>query len=111
MRRFLRQITALSALSALAACDGTRSPLAPADAADPEAGESTQAVVLVPGEPLAALTTSKILFMSWNAQERSDVVRIDPQGTALVNLTNTGTSSEYDPAWSYDHKRIAFVRP
>ena len=99
MRRFFRQIVMLAALSVLAGCDAAQSPLAPADETVPTA------------EPLAALTTSQILFMSWNAQERADIVKIDPQGTGMVNLTNTGTSSEYEPAWSYDHKRIAYSRP
>jgi TolB protein len=116
MRRFFRQVMALSGLAALAACGQTQNPLAPVDAGEADAGasaagEAASTADAVPvSEPLAALTTSKILFMSWNAMERADVLTIDPQGTNKVNLTNTA-GSEYAPAWSYDHKRVAFVRP
>src|SRR5262250_581880 len=108
MRRYFRQIVALSALSALAGCDGTQSPLAPPDAGAGVAGEAQGAPAAAEaapaGAPLAALTNPQILFMSWNLQERADILKIGPQGSGLVNLTNTATSSEYSPAWSYDHK-------
>jgi TolB protein len=106
MRRLFQQVLTLSALSALAACGETPNPLGPA-----ESDESASTAEAAPTDDMAALTTSKILFASYNASERADILTIDPQGTNKVNLTNTSTGEEFAPAWSYDHKRVAFVRP
>ncbi len=107
MRRFYRQVMALSVLAALAACDEARTPLAPAD--DGEPSQATEPATA--SADLGTLTTTaRIAFESWNAVERADIWTVDPQGTGYVHLTSTA-GSEYSPAWSYDHKRVAFVRP
>jgi dipeptidyl aminopeptidase/acylaminoacyl peptidase len=103
MRRFYRHVLALSVLAALAACDEARTPLDPADD-----GEPSQAAE--PAAAFADLTTARIAFESWSAVERADIWTVDPQGAGYVHLTGTAVS-EYSPVWSYDHKRVAFVRP
>jgi WD40 repeat protein len=39
-----------------------------------------------------------------------DIFVVNPDGSGLVDLTNTPTENEYTPAWSPDGTRIAFVR-
>jgi TolB protein len=112
MRRFFRQIMGVSALAALAACDGTQNPLTPSDAdagAGPADERASSAEALPAGEPLAALTTSRILFLSWTAQERANVWTVAPQGGGNAQLSSFA-GGVYAPTWSYDHKRVAFVR-
>jgi TolB protein len=40
----------------------------------------------------------------------SDIYTVNPDGTGLVNITNTTGQEESDPAWSPDGRFIAFLR-
>ena len=40
-----------------------------------------------------------------------DIWTMNPDGSDQVNLTNTPSGTEYQPAWSADGTKIAFVGP
>jgi Tol biopolymer transport system component len=97
LRASLARIFALSLLIALVGCDEATAPsgdAAPADPAPPS---------------LATLVSSRIVFMSYDASESSDLYTITPGGSGLARLTSWA-GSEWDPTWSYDHRQLAMVR-
>lgn len=87
----------------LAACDGTESPLAPADESDP-LGDTAS------GELATALTTWPRIAYSSRRDGNTDIYVMNPQGYQVTRLT-TVAKPEVSPAWSYNNKRIALVRP
>jgi Tol biopolymer transport system component len=98
--------TAALALSlTIAACDGGESPLAP-NAAEPATPEI--APVAPAPELLTAGTGPRILFSSARSGG-TDIYRMDPDGNNVVRVTSF-SGAEETPAWSWDNKRIAFVR-
>ncbi len=101
---------ALAALLALSACDGSDNPLEPADT-PPLAAEEALNTAEQPAAPDLALATSaqRILFSSAR-KGTNDVFKMDPLGSSVVRLTSFA-KYEWEPAWSYDNKRIAMVRP
>ncbi len=113
MSRFTSMF-ALAAAAALAACQGAADPLAPDAAGDLSGDPSAPAAATVPEEAapatdvLAALTSDRIAFTGYTATG-GDIWTMSPQGATLAQLT-TFTGMEYDPSWSSDHKRIAFLR-
>jgi hypothetical protein len=109
-RSMLPWLIALFASMALGACDGGDSPLAPADT-PPAPAEETLVPDDQPAVPELALatTTQRILFSS-SRKGGFDIFKMDPQGYNVVRLTSF-TDYEIEPAWSYDNKRIAMVRP
>jgi Tol biopolymer transport system component len=99
----------LSATLALAACGDSDSPLAPGgvEEAPVTADEALQASA--PEALAATLSAQRITFASYrNGNE--DIYSMDPQGYNVKRLT-TVSAYEVAPAWSWDNKRIALVRP
>jgi TolB protein len=69
------------------------------------------AALLVAASPtLAAFPgeNGRIAFDAQNASGLSDLFTIRPDGTELVDLTNTSDNSEFGPAWSADGTKLAF---
>jgi TolB protein len=54
------------------------------------------------------LSSQRILFTSYRTG-RSDVYSMDPQGGNVAHLTTT-PNHDGEPVWSWDNKRIAFMR-
>jgi TolB protein len=106
LARVYRRILVLAVPAALAACQGSGDSLAPdlaAPAAEPAAVDAEPAAA-----PLAALATDRIAFTSLTA-DGADIWTMGPGGGSPTRLTSfTGVESR--PSWSWDHKRIAFVR-
>src|SRR5262245_27597254 len=104
LRLELARVFALTLLVALAGCDQAKAPLAPeenpGDLSSP-AGPGSVA--------MATVSTSRIAFMSYDASEQSNIYTISSGGGSLTRLTSW-SGSEWDPTWSYDHKRLAMVR-
>jgi len=94
----------LAATLALSACDGGENPLAPLKETEDTMTEAPQSV-----DAAAALTGQRIAFASYR-NGNSDIYLMDPQGYNVVRLTSTA-ASEGSPAWSWNNKRIALVRP
>ncbi|HEX3234390.1 MAG TPA: hypothetical protein VHR41_09335 [Gemmatimonadales bacterium] len=90
--------------AALGACNGGDTPLSPVGATDPvdPTGESP-----VPEQTLA--TWPRIAFTS-HRNGNDDIYLMDTQGYHVTRLT-TSAAYEVDPAWSWDNKRLALVRP
>ena len=108
-RFMLPRLIALFASMALGACDGGDSPLAPADT--PAPAEETLVPADQPAAPeLAPATTAQRILFSSARKGSFDLFKMDPQGYNVVRLTSF-TDYETEPAWSYDNKRIAMVRP
>ena len=109
-RRALRQMLALAAVMALAACDDASSPVAPTpdEVAAPAAEAATNE--LVAADSVLTLANSRIAFVVRGATEQADIWSMSGQGTNLAHLTSF-SSDETAPAWSYDHKHLALVRP
>ncbi len=100
----------LATLLALGACNGGDSPLAPTDQ-PPAPAEESFVSTGQPGTPDLALATTvqRIVFSSFR-KGGWDLFRMNPQGYDVVRLTSLA-DYEAEPAWSYDNKRIAMVRP
>jgi TolB protein len=94
---------------ALGACGDSDTPLAPggADEAPVTADEVPQASA--PEALVATLSTQRIAFASYR-NGNQDIYLMDPQGYNVKRLT-TASAYEVSPAWSWDNKRIALVRP
>lgn len=105
LRGALARILALSVLLVLAACDQGADPLAPQETAgDPSSAPDAGPV------DLATVSASRIAFMYYgDATETADIYTIGAGGGGLTRLTSWA-GSEWDPTWSYDHQRLAFVR-
>ncbi|HEY0101807.1 MAG TPA: S8 family serine peptidase, partial [Pyrinomonadaceae bacterium] len=58
--------------------------------------------------PVPGAGNQPIAFSRWFSTSGSDIFLMNPDGTGEVNLTNR-QGSDYDPAWSPDGKKIAFV--
>ena len=99
----------LSATLALGACGDTDSPLAPggAEEAPVTAGETLQASA--PEALVVTVSTPRIAFGSYR-NGNQDIYLMDPQGYNVKRLT-TASAYEVTPAWSWDNKRIALIRP
>jgi TolB protein len=102
LRAALSRLLALAVPLAFGACDGGDSPLAPSDEA------------LVPADQrapdLALATTAQRIVFSSSQQGIYNLSKMDPQGNNVVRLTSFADYAD-EPAWSYDNKRIAMVRP
>jgi TolB protein len=107
-----RRMLAFAVLTAaLAACDDATSPVAPApDDVDAPAAEAATNE-LVAAANVLTLANTRIAFVLRDANEQADIWSMSGQGTNLAHLTNFSPADETAPAWSYDHKRLAIVRP
>jgi Tol biopolymer transport system component len=110
-RSVLPQPIVLAALLALGACDGSEHPLAPTGEASAPADEETVVAAdqAATHELALATTAQRILFTSIR-KGTYDLFKMDPQGNSVVRLTSF-MDYEVEPAWSYDNKSIALVRP
>jgi len=106
----LPQLLVLAASLALVACDGAADPLAPADAPADPAEESLVPADQPAAPDLALATTGQRIVFSSSRKGGYDLFKMDPQGYTVVPLTSLATY-ETEPAWSYDNKRIAMIRP
>jgi len=103
----LSWLFALGTAGAIAACDGADSPLSPGHTDDQVASAPDLAQ---PGDnALPAITSPRIAFASYR-NGNTDIYTMDPQGYNIKRLT-TSSAYEVSPAWSWDNKRIALVRP
>jgi len=91
--------TALLALAA--ACDSASSPQAPED--DPVGGPVPEAAVTAGPLP------GKIAFTASDGVQ-NDIYVMNADGSNLTRLTST-PEREFEPAWSWDNSKIAFLRP
>jgi Tol biopolymer transport system component len=57
----------------------------------------------------ALITTQRIAFLSLRLGGYWSAYKMDPAGNNVVHLTKTG-NDVFQPAWSYDNKRLAVVR-
>jgi Tol biopolymer transport system component len=103
-RSLLPPLLVVAAALMFEACDGTESPLAPAEDLPAPASESA-----APDLAVAALLSPRIAFTSYR-NGNQDIYLMNAQGYQVVRLT-TASTYEVEPAWSYDNKRIALVRP
>jgi Tol biopolymer transport system component len=63
----------------------------------------------VPSDPDWSPDGKKIAFYSYSAGVyRSEIYTMNPDGTALENLTNTPDREEFGPRWSPDSAKIAY---
>jgi len=106
----LPQLLVLAASLALVACDGAADPLAPADAPADPAEESLVPADQPAAPDLALATTGQRIVFSSSRKGGYDLFKMDPQGYNVVPLTSFA-NYETEPAWSYDNKRIAMIRP
>ena len=61
-------------------------------------------------QPRISPTADAVVFCAANPKTaKRDIYRVSDQGHDLVNLTNTPDVDEFDPAWSSDGIRIAYV--
>ena len=79
---------------------GCDQPTAPAD--DPQSPTDLAPAGLV------TPVNSRIVFLSYTNEE-SDIYTIGPGGGGLTRLTSWA-GSEWEPTWSWDHRRLAMVR-
>jgi WD40 repeat protein len=93
-----RRLLLLAVPAALAGCQDAGDSLGPA--ADPA----------VPPVELAALSTPRIAFTSARSGG-GDIYLTDPTGTQPATRLTTSSAYERAPAWSWDNKRMALVRP
>lgn len=102
LARVYRRILVLAVPVALAGCQDGGDTLAP-ESPD-AAGE-----VVVPVTDAASAATDRIVFASEVAEEAADLFTMNASGGGMTHLT-TFAGSEMHPAWSPDHKRVAFQR-
>ena len=102
-------LLAMTAALALVAC-GTEDSLAPAgetlSSEGPAGTDVVSAAAMTPAP--ATVGTPRILFTSYRTG-KSDVYTMDPSGANVKQLTTT-PNHDGEPAWSLDHKQIAFIR-
>jgi Tol biopolymer transport system component len=108
-RSALLRLLALAVPLAFGACDGGDSPLAPAEDQLAPVTEPVPAETVAPDYVIAATTSPRIAFSSYR-NGNNDIYKMDSQGYQVSRLT-TASSWEGSPAWSWDNKRIALVRP
>ena len=103
-------LLSVAALLTLGAC-GTDDTLAPSGDTPQAADETVDAEVAptpapatVPSDPMY-----RILFASYRTGH-SNLYTMDPSGANVVRLT-FGNQWDTEPAWSWDHKQIATIRP
>jgi Tol biopolymer transport system component len=61
-------------------------------------------------QPRISPTADALVFCAANPKtHKRDIYRVSDDGRDLVNLTNTPDVDEFDPAWSSDGLRIAYV--
>jgi hypothetical protein len=61
-------------------------------------------------QPRISPTSDAVVFCAANPKtKKRDIYRVSDEGRELVNLTNTPDVDEFDPAWSSDGLRIAYV--
>jgi TolB protein len=104
LARAYRRILVLAVPAALASCqDG-------GDALAPETSDAG-GVVAVPAAAagLAAPNQNRILYAAQVAEEEYDLYGMGPGGGNVTHLT-TFAGAEMNPAWSPDHKQVAFER-
>lgn len=106
-RSLLSLLFALGVAAMLGACDGSDSPLSPGDTEDPVA--SAPELAPPADNAVSALASPRIAFVSYR-NGNGDIYLMDPQGYNVKRLT-TASANENFPAWSWDNKRIALVRP
>ena len=106
-RRFRPLSLAAAAVLSFAACNGEDSPLAPQDAAPAPQADAGQVEAVAPADA-ALITAQRIAFLSPRNGPLS-VFKMDPAGYNVLRLTKTA-DPVFQPAWSYDNKRIAMVR-
>jgi Tol biopolymer transport system component len=94
---------------ALGACGDSDSPLAPGGADEAPMTADEAPLASAPEALVATLSTQRIAFASYR-NGNQDIYLMDPQGYNVKRLT-TASAYEVSPAWSWDNKRIALVRP
>ena len=108
-RSLVALLLSLAVPLAIAACGNESSPLAPSDS-DPSSDAGAPASQAAPDLSLIG-SGQRILFTS-NRPGSSyyDLYKVDPLGGNLAHVTSL-TGYETEPAWSFDNKQIAMVRP
>jgi Tol biopolymer transport system component len=105
----LRSVLGLALVAAFGACGAGDGPLDPAGSSPAESEAGSAASSQVATEGLAALiTTQRIAFVS--SGPLASVWKMDPVGTQVAPLF-TQASGAASPAWSWDNKQVAMVRP
>jgi Tol biopolymer transport system component len=110
-RSLIARLLSLAVPLAIAACGNESSPLAPSDSpADPSGDAGAPADQAAPDFSLTG-SGQRILFTS-NRPGSSyyDLYKVDPLGGSLAHVTSL-SGYETEPAWSFDNKQIAMVRP
>jgi Tol biopolymer transport system component len=100
-------LLALAVPLAFAACGAGDSPLAPADA--PAYSAAVPAATSAATDLALLGTAQRILFVSTRAGGY-DVFKMDPTGANVSRVTFFGYYGT-EPAWAWDNKRIALIRP
>jgi Tol biopolymer transport system component len=106
-RSVIPLLLVLSLSLALGACGDIGSPTAPADGASVTADDAAQASA--PEALVTALTSPRIAYSSYR-NSNNDIYLMDSKGYSVKRIT-TASAWEGSPAWSWDNKRIALVRP
>ena len=106
-RRFRPLSLAAAAALSFAACSGEDSPLAPQDAAPATPADAGHVEAVAPAD--AALITAQRIALLSPRNGALSVYKMDPAGNNVFRITKT-SDPVYQPAWSYDNKRIAVVR-
>jgi Tol biopolymer transport system component len=107
----IARLLSLAVPLAIAACGNENSPLAPSDSpVDPSSDAGAPADQAAPDFSLVG-SGQRILFTS-NRPGSSyyDLYKVDALGGNLAHVTSL-TGYETEPAWSFDNKQIAMVRP
>ncbi|HET7423671.1 MAG TPA: hypothetical protein VFJ92_08925 [Gemmatimonadales bacterium] len=96
-------LLAAAAVLALGACD-TGNSFAPSEDAPP----AVEAAAATTDPGFAVTPPGRILFASYRSGH-SSVYTMDPNGANVFRVTNV--AGDMEPAWSWDHKQIALIRP